>query len=145
MAGGPGRKIMRSIPRLAVAGLALLASGAMPREAGLDVLEKVQPGVWRLHEIGSRAAGDSMCVRYPRLLLQIHHRASQCARFVVSTDARAVTVHYTCPGAGYGRSTLRLEQPGLARIQTQGLARGAPFEMDYEARRGGACPGSGGD
>jgi hypothetical protein len=49
------------------------------------------------------------------------------------------TVHYSCPGSGWGRTTVRVETPRLARVETQGIAGKAPFAFTAEARRVGAC------
>jgi hypothetical protein len=50
-----------------------------------------------------------------------------------------VTVHYTCPGSGHGRTTIRKETNRLVQIDTQGIASGSPFSRTFEARRGGSC------
>ncbi len=130
---------MRRIFRLAAAGLLTLSAVATAQGARPALLERVQPGSWTLHEIGSKGRDRSICVRDVGALLQIHHGTAACSRFIVSETARAATVQYSCPGQGYGRTTVTLESPSLVRIQTQGLATGAPFDVDYEARRGGRC------
>ena len=50
-----------------------------------------------------------------------------------------MTVNYTCPGIGRGRTTIRVETPRLVQIDSQGLDRGAPFALRAEARRIGPC------
>ncbi len=124
---------------LAVAGLVAFTAAAAAQGPRPALLDQLRLGSWTLHEIGSPAARRTICVTDPAALLQVHHGAAQCARFVVSSDQRATTVNYTCAGHGYGRTTLTAESPTLVRIQTQGLAQGAPFDMDYEARRDGMC------
>ena len=133
---------MRRTARLAAAGLLAISAAATAQSPHLTVLDQLLPGSWTLHEIGSTSAPRSVCVGDVGMLLQIHHSTTACARFVISAEPRSATVHYTCPRTGYGRTTLTVEGPALARIQTQGLANGAPFDVDYEARRGGMCPGS---
>ena len=49
------------------------------------------------------------------------------------------TVSYSCPGAGSGRTTIRVETTRLLDIQSQGIVNNAPFEVRYEARRTGPC------
>jgi hypothetical protein len=58
---------------------------------------------------------------------------------VINDGAAEVTVHYTCPGAGHGRTTIRKETNRLVQIDTQGIAGGMPFSRTFEARRGGVC------
>lgn len=127
--------------RLALSGLLIASATALPAapDERLAILDLVQGGIWQLHEIGSTAPARPICVRDPGLLLQIGHGTSPCARVVVDNQARAATVHYTCPGTGSGRTTIRVESATIVRLQTQGIARGAPFDHDYEARRTGAC------
>lgn len=134
---------MRRIARLAAAGLIAISAAATGQGTRLAVLDNLSPGMWTLHEIGASGSDRSMCISDPGLLLQVHHGAAACARFVVSSDPRSATVHYTCPGQGHGRTTLSTDGTAVVRIHTQGLASGAPFDMDYEARRGGPCTGSG--
>lgn len=135
---------MLRFTRLVAAGLIAASSIVAAQEPRLEVLDRLLPGNWTLHEIGSAAPGRSMCISDTSLLLQIHHDASTvCTRFVASAGPRSATIDYTCPGAGHGRTTLNAQSPILVRIQTQGLAGGSPFDMDYEARRGGACVRSG--
>jgi hypothetical protein len=136
---------MRRIARLAVAGLIAISSAAAAQAPHLAVLDHVLPGSWTVREIGSGGTARAMCVSDPGVLLQIHHGTTACRRFVVSSGPRAATVDYTCPGTGHGRTTLTAEGSTLVRIQTQGLANGAPFDVDYEAGRGGTCPRSSGD
>lgn len=136
---------MIDVQRIARRGLAglLLAAGlvtaAPARAPQLAVLARIETGQWQLRESGSTAAGRSICVSDPAVLLQIGHVGAQCSRFVIADTPDSATVHYTCPGAGHGRTALTLETPRLLRLQTQGMAGGAPFDLDYEARRVGAC------
>jgi hypothetical protein len=71
--------------------------------------------------------------------MQLQHGATACSRLVIGNEKASATVHYSCPGAGWGRTTLRVETPRLARIDTQGIANNAPFAFSAEARRIGAC------
>jgi len=60
---------------------------------------------------------------------------------VIKDDSDRATVHYTCPGLGWGRTSLLVETPRLVRINSQGIAGRAPFAFDAEARRTGECDG----
>ncbi len=123
---------------LAAAGGAAGAAQA-PR---LAALEAVQPGQWLLKE--KDGASRSLCVADPRSLMQIEHGGAQCSRFVVVNDPRSATVHYTCPGAGHGRSTINIEDRTQFRLQTQGILDGAPFDTEFEGHRIGHCGTGGG-
>ena len=65
--------------------------------------------------------------------------AGTCRRDVVAADADSVTVNYSCPGTGRGRTTIRIETPRLVQIDSQGLDHGMPFALRAEARRVGPC------
>jgi hypothetical protein len=109
-----------------------------PAQAPLPALAGVQPGQWALK---SRNAGEnrSMCVADPRALLQVRHSGVACNRFVIASNPKDATVHYSCPGAGYGRTTVRVETPRLMQIESQGIADREPFALTFEARRVGEC------
>ena len=128
--------------RRTLAGLLLVAglgTAAPARAPQLAVLTRIETGQWQLREAGSTTPAKSLCVSDPSVLLQIGHVGAQCSRFVIADTPDSATVHYTCPGAGHGRTTISMETPRLLHLQTQGIANGAPFDMDYEARRVGAC------
>jgi len=74
-------------------------------------------------------------------LIQVVHDQSGCSRFVVANEAKSATVHYSCQAAGWGRTTIRVETPRSAQVQTQGIAKNAPFDYTLVARRVGACGG----
>ncbi|WEK01728.1 MAG: hypothetical protein P0Y59_08660 [Candidatus Sphingomonas phytovorans] len=133
---------VQRIARRMVAGLLLaaaLGTAAPARAPQLAVLAHIETGQWQLREAGSTAPARSLCVSDPAVLLQVGHVGVQCSRFVIDDTPESATVHYTCPGSGHGRTTLSLETPRLLHLQTQGIAGGAPFDLDYEARRTGAC------
>ncbi|QNA84797.1 hypothetical protein G4G27_12935 [Sphingomonas sp. So64.6b] len=108
------------------------------RAPHLIALDAIEQGQWQLREVGGPGA-RSLCVADPRILLQLQHGKAQCSRFVVADTASSAIVHYTCPGSGHGRTTITVETGRLFKLQTQGIADGAPFDFSYEARRVGAC------
>lgn len=126
--------------RSALSGLLILGATAAVAQAPA-ILNGIAPGEWRLHEIGVKGSQRSICVRDPRQLLQVRHGGASCARFVIADGPRRATVRYTCPARGYGLTTITVESDAVVRLQTQGLFRGAPFDLDYEARRQGPCKG----
>ena len=120
---------------LPLLGLLATAADAPP----LKALASLQPGRWTLT---SRDAGfpvRSICLTDARVLLQIRHPDSQCRHFVIADDATNAVVQYSCPGIGYGRTSVRVETPRLAQVETQGVAGKSPFDLSIEARRTGEC------
>jgi hypothetical protein len=105
----------------------------------LAALTQIELGQWQFKERGSAPTAQSLCVSDPTVLLQLGHRGAQCSRFVIADMPGVATVHYTCRGAGHGRTTVSVETPRLIHLQTQGIANGEPFDFDYEARRTGSC------
>lgn len=105
----------------------------------LAALDGIEPGQWQLREIGTTAPPRSLCISDPATLLQIEHGLAHCSRFVVTDQPRAATVSYTCPGAGNGRTTIKLESANDFHLDTQGIHGGAPFDKGYQAHRIGAC------
>lgn len=123
------------------AGTGLLAL-AMPTAAQaptLAMLDRLQTGEWQIR-FRDGAPSQRVCVRNGRDLIQLRHRQQGCNRFVVEDGANAVTVQYTCPGNGYGRTNIRRESGVLVQIESQGIEGGSPFSFTAEGRRTGACP-----
>jgi hypothetical protein len=108
---------------------------ALPK---LEALAKLEPGRWQLRD-SEGAAERSVCLADPAALVQLEHEGVSCGQDVMASEAGAATVEYTCPGRGFGRTSIRVETPRLARIDTQGLADGRPFAYRVEARKVGAC------
>lgn len=121
---------------------AALASGAIAQPArapNLAALRAFDTGLWEFRERGARAVARQVCVADPIVLMQLRHGGAACSRYVLDDQASSATLHYTCPGAGHGSTTLKVETRALIRLQSQGVAGGAPFALDYEGRRRGAC------
>lgn len=125
----------------ALGGLLILAAPALTQNrVGLSALARLEPGLWQLRDLdGGDTRPQSLCVADPAILLQIQHRNSPCTRLVIANDRNSATVHYTCPASGFGRTSVRVETPRLAKIETQGISENAPFVFRLEARRTGAC------
>lgn len=130
----PGRAALFGL--LLIGGLTAAAPARAPQ---LAALTRIETGQWQLKEPRATGTARSLCVTDPAVLLQLGHSGAQCSRFVIADMSDTATVHYTCPGAGHGRTTISMETPRLLHIQTQGIAGGAPFDLDYEGRRIGAC------
>lgn len=126
--------------RHALAGAAALALAwpAAAQAPELAMLGQLAKGNWTLRD---RADGSQrrICVRDGRELIQLRHRDGSCNRFVVEDGSSQVVVQYTCPGNGYGRTTIRRESNGLVQVSSTGIVDGAPFAYNAEARQAGAC------
>ena len=105
---------------------------------GLAMLGNLAKGEWTIrYRDGSPER--KICVRRGIELVQIRHNDRNCSRFVVEDEASEVTVQYTCPGNGYGRTNIRRESNSLVQIESQGIVSGLPFQFNAEARRTGSC------
>jgi hypothetical protein len=119
--------------------LTSLPASAQP-EAKLTALSHLEPGLWEIRELGNPdAVPQSICVADPGLLMQVKHGTSACSRVIIANAQDSATVHYTCPSNGFGDTSIRVETPRLAKIDTQGLVGNVPFAYRAEARRLGAC------
>lgn len=117
----------------------LLAGPAVPQaRQTLPLLDRLEAGLWELRGPGN-ALIAAICLGDRAALVQPYHRGLACQQSLVSSDARSVTVRYSCPGVGSGRTEILVETPRLAQIDSQGLDRGTPFALRAEARRSGAC------
>ena len=116
-------------------------AAAIPSAAqapGLAMLGKLDKGSWELRGRG-QAERQRICLRTGRELIQLRHRGEACRHLVVQDDMNEIAVHYTCRGKGYGRTSIRMETSELVQIHSQGVASGAPFVLEGEARRVGDC------
>jgi hypothetical protein len=123
---------------LVLAGLACLAAPGLAQGNGLAMLGTLAKGEWTIkHRDG--LPDRKICVRSGQELIKLMHRESGCSQFVVEDGAAKVTVQYTCPGNGYGRTSIRRETPALVQLESQGIHDGLPFQLTAEARRTGSC------
>ncbi|MCJ2184858.1 hypothetical protein MTR62_19500 [Novosphingobium sp. 1949] len=127
---------------LCALGLSEFGLGAIPavgREATLAMLSELEPGHWALRPRGSARDEERVCIGSGRDFVQLRHPGIACRQVVVADRPSEVTVQYTCPGQGYGRTTIRRETDGLIQIDTQGIHGGLPFAFSAEGRRLGPC------
>ncbi len=117
----------------------MAAAPVAPAATELPALARLEPGQWTLTSRDAPSAARKLCMADARAFLQIEHRNASCSRFVIASTPKDATVHYTCPGQGHGRTTVRVESARLAQIETQGIVAGAPFSATFEARRSGDC------
>jgi hypothetical protein len=134
---------MKSAPTWAFGALctlAVLSSGAgWAQVRQLSVLGRLEAGEWELRTRDDAEAPQRLCLRDGRRLIQLRHAGQKCSRMVVEDTPEQMTVQYTCPGRGYGRTQIRLESQSLVQIDSQGIAEGLPFAFAAEARRLGSC------
>lgn len=104
----------------------------------LDALAHLERGRWQIRETESGSA-RLVCLGDPVVLVQLEHVGVRCGREILASEAGGGTIHYTCPGRGFGHTSIRVETPRLARIDTQGLVDGRPFAYRAEARKVGSC------
>jgi hypothetical protein len=136
-----GVGVPRGLVAAAAAALGVVVVGptvALAQGEGLAMLGTLTKGEWTIKQRGG-GADRKICVRSGTELIQLVHRDSGCSQFVVEDGAARVTVQYTCPGNGYGRTSVRRETAGLVQLESQGIQGGMPFEMTAEARRTGSC------
>lgn len=105
----------------------------------LEALTKLELGLWQVRDLDTQAAPLAVCIGDPFILAQIEHKGIACEREVVESGPAGGTIRYTCPGRGFGHSTVKVETPRLARIHTQGVKGSQPFDYRLEARRTGSC------
>lgn len=135
-------RLTRRMP-CAVAAAALIGGAALAQATGaVPALSRLEPGLWQVRELGpgSTQPPSRMCITDPAMLVQLQHRGAPCSRTVIASSANSATIHYTCPANGFGRTSVRVETPRLAQIDTQGIFGNAPFAFRAEARRVGPCP-----
>jgi hypothetical protein len=116
----------------------VIGGGAVGQGVQLAMLDRLDPGMW---EIRMRDGGQTerVCLDDGRRLIQLRHPNLTCRQFVVEDQPGTVTVHYTCPGQGSGRTHLRFETSRLVQIESAGVASRLPFDFVAEARRTGSC------
>lgn len=133
----------RRLSRLAVGSLLASLAFAGPTLAAqrpsLAMLDMLQPGQWEVRDRDLAGGRSRICIESGRRLIQIRHMREACRSFTVQDTADAVTVHYTCPGNGYGQTSVRYESAQLVQLETQGIAQGLPFNFRAEVRRVGTC------
>lgn len=127
--------LMATVP----AGLAGTAAVAGGDSAPLSALAGLEPGQWDLRSRDPADASLRLCIRDFNDLLQVRHPSQACSRFVVEDRSSRVSVTYTCPRTGHGRTDIRVETPRLVQLTSQGVAEGRPFSLDMEGRRTGSC------
>lgn len=118
---------------------AILAVPALAQQKTMAMLDRLDPGYWELRMRDISGDVESLCLTDGHKLIQLRHPEEKCSSVVLDDTQTEVTVQYTCPGHGYGRTHIRRESSKLAQIDSQGIANGLPFAFAAEARRVGEC------
>ena len=130
-------RVRRSALILA-AGLAAAMPGALLAMAGLEALSQLEKGRWQVRDLDA-GVSEELCLRDPMILLEIEHQGAPCDAEVIESGPAGGTVRYTCRGRGFGHSTIRVQTPRAARIDTQGIKDSRPFSYRVDARKIGDC------
>lgn len=131
--------IIVAVSVLCAFGAAWSVAGRAQPSSSLAMLDELQGGDWELRSRDQGGQPRRICMHDARRLIQLRHPGESCSRIVVEDTPEQVTVQYTCPGRGYGRTQIRRETEALLQIDSQGIAQGRPFAFAIEARRLGAC------
>ncbi|SDA31794.1 hypothetical protein SAMN03159340_02687 [Sphingomonas sp. NFR15] len=131
--------------RMICAGVAALAgtgaiTAAVPDPGASVALSRIERGQYEIKVVGSEAPGRSVCIADAAMLLQMQHPGAACTRLVMADSPDSTTVNYTCSSGGHGRTVVTITTPRSFDIDTQGIASGAPFDLNYQGRRVGPCP-----
>ncbi|OBV09821.1 hypothetical protein I603_2872 [Erythrobacter dokdonensis DSW-74] len=118
--------------------LTLAAIPVVAQNSGPAMFRTLTKGAWTI-KFRDGASDRKICLRTGQELVQLRHRDAGCSQFLVEDGATKVTVQYTCPGNGYGRTSIRRETPTLVQLESQGIEGGLPFQLVAEARRTGSC------
>lgn len=121
------------------AAFGFVAAASLAQGPALAMLDRLEPGMWEVQARDGAAPSVQLCIDSGRKLIQIRHPREACQRFVIEDKPGSVTVQYSCPANGYGRTSVRFENARLAQIETQGIDGGLPFNFVAEARRIGPC------
>lgn len=102
------------------------------------MLSGLEKGAWEIRDRDTHAV-RRLCLTRGEELIQLRHSGSTCRRFVLDNGPNSVTVQYTCPGNGYGRTSIRRETNRLVQIESQGIKNDLPYQFSAEARYVGPC------
>lgn len=118
--------------------LALVSAAASDQSNRSTILASLGPGEWTIrYRDGSN--DNKICLKSGEKLVMLRHSGSNCSHLVLKEEKGTVTFQYNCSAGGYGRTTIRKESRELVQIESQGIARGQPFQFAAEARLTGKC------
>lgn len=133
------QRFRRLIAAGAIGAMVFYGPALTAEQPALAMLDQLQPGQWEVRDRDPTGGRSLVCLESGRRLIQIRHMRESCRSLTVEDTAEAVTVHYACPGNGYGQTSVRFESAQLVQLETQGIAQGLPFNVRAEVRRVGSC------
>ena len=136
--GADNTKSVLTLGGIAAVAVLCVSLPVLAQGQGLAMLGTLTKGEWTIKQRGV-TTDRKICVKSGTDLVQLMHRDGECSQFVVEDGSVRVTVQYTCPGNGYGRTSIRRETSALVQLESQGIHDGMPFQMTAEARRTGSC------
>lgn len=132
-------RFIRNAAMGVAAAIGLFIPAQSPATGELAALGQLQHGRWMLRAVDGDTPPRAICLGDATALLRLEHAGPGCKQSVVSSDSRSATVHYACDGRGFSQTTLKVETPRSARIDTQGFVNNHPFSYRIEATRTGPC------
>lgn len=134
--------VMSRLQLVAIAATSCIATFSLGSSALAGSVEQgmagLKDGSYRLRDLATKQS-TRICLKSRADLVQLRHPGLACEHFVVREQGNALKLHYTCPGHGWGLTDVRVETPGLALIESQGIAEGLPFSLSAELRYEGRC------
>lgn len=131
------RKLVTIVSIVATAGA--FASVAWAEPSQLAMLDRLERGSWQLTFRNDETQREKICLNTGKELIQLRHASLKCRTTIVDDTPQEITVQYSCPGNGYGRTNIRRESNQLVQIDAQGIEGGLPFAFAAEARWVGVC------
>jgi hypothetical protein len=124
---------------MAAGSITAAAPAAAPSAAPSIALSRLETGRYELKLVGSTDAPRLLCLADTAMLVQLQHPGVPCSRLMVADGPDSTTINYSCMSGGHGRTVVTITTPRSFDLQTQGISSGAPFDLDYQGRRVGAC------
>lgn len=118
---------------LATMGLAQPASAP-------DILPGVEPGLWEFSRDATGHGARRGCLKEMILLATYAHAGDRCARTILSSTPRQLTLSLECGPGDFGRSQISVTTPRSLKLVSQGFHAGEPYDITVYARRVGECP-----
>jgi hypothetical protein len=121
----------------AVVGTALMLTGAAQQP---PTFAQAQPGMWEISGAPGSKAPIRQCVGDVATLARFEHRSKSCSTRVLKNAGSTTAIEYTCGPADFGHTEIQMLTPRSARISTQGISDGLPFNYVLQAHRLDECP-----
>lgn len=97
----------------------------------------ITPGKWTVQV--RDGATRTLCIPDALPLIQLAHPQSGCRRLMIVDRRDSATIQYSCPAAGWGRTSIRIDSPRRVEIDTQGIVQNQPYAYQASAHYTGYC------